>query len=296
MKRATFDFKPAIRELEIATRGSVNNGMLGGYKSVFRGHGLEFDSFRTYAPDDDAGMIDWKASKRANQVLVKQFVEERNQTIYFLIDVSETMLHGSSQGKLKIQYAAEVAASLCYAAIRSGDSVGYCMFSDKIVVDKKPQRGLVTYHDYTTTIVDSRYYGGSCNLKLVLQSFLRNVVGTPIIFILSDFIGSPLVWEDALKQLRSRCDTIAILIHDLYDHTLPGDDVYLLLEHPTTGEQTLINAQENKQFFEQRARAYDTSLKDTLRRCRVDHIHMETTEHFVKPLLTFIRERQLRVK
>ena len=84
-----------IRRLEIFTKSSVGSKLIGRYKSVFKGKGLEFAGYREYSPDDDSTMIDWKASSRANEIMVKEMVEERNLNVFFLIDVPgdlETLL------------------------------------------------------------------------------------------------------------------------------------------------------------------------------------------------------------
>ena len=55
------------------------------YKILFRGKGLEFESFRDFSPDDDASDIDWKTSSRARKLVVKQYREERDLKIFFLV-------------------------------------------------------------------------------------------------------------------------------------------------------------------------------------------------------------------
>ena len=94
MAKLRVDLKPAIKRLEIITSEVVSAGVVGQYKSVFKGKGSEFDGYRDYSLDDDASLIDWKASVRGNKLFVKQFVEERNINIFFLVDVSESMVLG----------------------------------------------------------------------------------------------------------------------------------------------------------------------------------------------------------
>src|SRR3989344_458525 len=110
------------------------------YKILLRGKGLEFESYRTYSADDDASTIDWKASKRANSLLVKQFRDERNLKIMFVIDTGANMVFGSSK-KLKCEYAAEVFTSFAYLILSSGDRVGCLLFKDEVEEYVKPGSG-----------------------------------------------------------------------------------------------------------------------------------------------------------
>ena len=88
----------------------ISTSILGEYKSVFKGVGLEFEEYRRYeAGHDDAKGIDWKASLRASDLLIKTYIEERNLNIFIAVDVSSSMLLGSSK-MLKYEYAANIAA------------------------------------------------------------------------------------------------------------------------------------------------------------------------------------------
>ena len=114
------------------------------YKILIRGKGLEFEAYRTFTPDDDANAIDWKASKRANSLLVKQFRDERNLKIMFVVDAGANMVFGSTK-KIKCEYAAEVFTSFAYLILSSGDRVGCLLFKDKVGEYLKPSSGRKDY-------------------------------------------------------------------------------------------------------------------------------------------------------
>jgi len=101
------------------------------YKIIFRGKGLEFEAFRDFTPDDDASDIDWKTSSRARKLLVKQYKEERDLKIMFLIDVGNNMVFGSGQ-KLKCEYITELVAAFSRIILDNNDQVGFFLFSDKV--------------------------------------------------------------------------------------------------------------------------------------------------------------------
>ena len=132
MKEIKLNLKPLIKELDTQLKkGLSHEPMAGDYRSVFKGRGLEFEGYRDYNPEDDATMIDWKATLRAKRLVVRELREERNLSVLFLFDVSNSMLYASTE-KLKCEYAAELIATLSYAIREVGDAVGLVMFNDKI--------------------------------------------------------------------------------------------------------------------------------------------------------------------
>ena len=168
MAKLRISLTPALKKLEIFTKKNVSNTFLGSYKSVFRGRGIEFEEYRAHIPSDDASFIDWKASLRANQMLVKEFGEERQLNVFILIDVSSTMFYGSTF-KLKNEYAAELAASLCYAVLQADDAVGFALFSDKIVQSSFPAHDPKQLYLLFRALTNEKNYGGSCNFENAIK-------------------------------------------------------------------------------------------------------------------------------
>ena len=118
----------AIKKLEVLVKNLVRTRREGFYLSLFKGKGLEFESYKEYTFGDDASLIDWKASMRTNTLVVKRFREERDLKVLFVVDVSNKMLFGSTE-RLKCEYAAELAAALSYIVLAAGDRIGFCFFS-----------------------------------------------------------------------------------------------------------------------------------------------------------------------
>lgn len=291
MKRKAFDLLPAIKRLELSTKSSILNEVLGSYRSVFRGHGLEFDGYRAYSSGDDAQRIDWKASVRSDDVLVKEFVEERNLTVFLLIDVSDSMLVGSSKAPLKMQYAAELGAFLCQAVVQSDDTIGWALFAHEVKTFSRPQTHPSQFYRYAQDVVDPKWYGGSMNLQHAFEETMRFLAPGSIVIVISDFIGIESKWEKAVRMFGAKYDVIALIVHDVYDHTLPDEDVYLVLEHPSSGTQTTIHAIESRYQFEHLAAQYDKAIRDKLTHAGIDHLHLTTNQSFVSPLIAFFKQR-----
>jgi len=129
-----------VRRIEIATRKVVNDVMAGQYHSVFKGRGMEFSEVREYQPGDDVRIIDWNVTARMGTPYVKKFVEERELTVYLLVDVSASGGF-STAPQTKAELAAEIGALLALAAVRNNDRVGLIAFTDQVERFLPPQKG-----------------------------------------------------------------------------------------------------------------------------------------------------------
>ena len=123
------DIYNKIRSLEIKTRQIVNSTFTGGYHSVFKGQGISFSEVRDYMPGDDVRLIDWNVTAKAGAPFIKIFEEERELTVFLLVDISASGQFGSGQ-KSKLDIAAEMAAVIGFSAINNHDRVGLLLFSD----------------------------------------------------------------------------------------------------------------------------------------------------------------------
>src|SRR3954470_20021890 len=103
-----------VRMIEIASKKKVDDLMSGQYKSHFKGQGVQFSEHRQYVPGDDVRHINWNVSARTKEPLVKKFDEERELTVFLVVDVSWSETFGSSV-KLKSEIAAEIGGMLAYA-------------------------------------------------------------------------------------------------------------------------------------------------------------------------------------
>src|SRR5699024_5212901 len=109
----------------------ASSRLAGEYHSVFKGRGIDFDEVQPYAPGDDVRFIDWNVSARTGELFVKRFVEERELTVWIVVDASASMRFGSVE-RSKAEVVAEIAAVLAFSAIRNNDRVGLIIFSQEI--------------------------------------------------------------------------------------------------------------------------------------------------------------------
>jgi len=282
-KELKLNLEEAIKKLKILTNQIVNTRIVGGYKSVFKGRGLEFEDYRKYTPDDDASTIDWKASVRSKQLLVRNFVEERNLNVFFLIDVSSSMVYSSSD-KLKIEYAAELAAALSFVVLNAGDSVGFALFNDKIVRLVPPSQGLIQYNDLIKTLVDPTYYGGKYDLNEALKLTLAFLKQASVVIIISDFIGLKNNWERYVKIVSKKYDLIGIMIMDPRDEALPDYSGQVVLEDPFSDKQILIRPETISTTYKNYVLKHEEMIKNAFLNAGADFLKLSTDESFVKPI------------
>ena len=81
--------------------------MQGDFHSIFKGSGLEFDGVREYQYGDDTRTIDWNVSAKGHGTFVKTFKEEKEQTVFFLLDVSASQEIGTP-GAQKVDIGKEI--------------------------------------------------------------------------------------------------------------------------------------------------------------------------------------------
>src|SRR3989344_9003959 len=88
-----------VKHIEIKATRLVNDLFGGEYESVFKGRGIEFSEVREYIPGDDIRSIDWNVTARMNTPFVKEYIEERDLTIYIVFDISGSSDFGNVKSK-----------------------------------------------------------------------------------------------------------------------------------------------------------------------------------------------------
>ncbi|MBS3090339.1 DUF58 domain-containing protein [Candidatus Pacearchaeota archaeon] len=280
----------AIRQFEIAIKKTVVTRIIGQYKSIFRGRGLEFDRYVPYNPSDDAVRIDWKASARANELLMKEYVEERDLQIFFLIDVSNSMVFGSTP-KLKNEYTLEISAALANFMLKEGDRVGFALFNERVIKEKMPVAGTRQLHFLVKTLLDPDIYGGNFDLDNALKSLTGRLSGSiALLIIFSDFIGSR-NWARSLKILSQKFEIIGVMVSDPRDRNMPQLSQQIVLEDPYSGKTLLVDPSLVKEAYEKYARAQQQQIKEIFMQAKADFVMIPTEKSFVGPLVDFFKQR-----
>lgn len=291
MKKLKLEIKDLSRKLDVLTKDLVTGSFVGGYKSVFKGKGLEFEKYREYTSGDDASLIDWKATKRANKTLIKEFSEERNLDVFFLFDISDSMIFGSTK-KLKNVYGAEVVASLAYAMVNADDSVGVAMFNKDVVKFSLPLIGLKQYYVILNIITDLDLHGGEYDLTKALEFAINSLSDGTVLIIVSDFIGGLNTdWVELLRVCGSKFQVIGIMVRDPLDRVLPTDPGQVLVSSPVGDKKVVIEPTKIRDAYELFVKQQEKEIKDYFKEANADFIELITDKPFVQPIITFFKGR-----
>lgn len=290
MGRLKIDPGFSLKRLDLVLKGLSNTQYMGNYKSAFKGIGLEFADYRLYSHgNDDASLIDWKASKRVNQTLVKEFVEERNIDILFLVDVSSQMLTGSTK-KLKAEYIAEFVASFSRGALEAGDSVGLVLFSNKIIKNILPGSGMKQFYSLTDSLSDTGNYGGYSDIDNAINFSFKNGKEGSLVILISDFIYG-LNQSKNLKLASKKFDFISIVVRDPIDINLPKGIGEVVIEDPYSGSELLIDPNKVRKEYAKETNSNLNKIKLLMKKYGADYLLLETNKPFVKEIVKFFKKR-----
>jgi len=283
----------AIKKLEITTKDIVNTMIAGSYNSTFKGHGLEFEGYRDYTPGDDSSLIDWKATKRANRLLIKEFLAERNLNLFFLVDTSSTMVY-SSINKLKNEYAAEFITSMAYVMLNVGNSVGFALFNEGVTKKYSPRRTKNQFYTLLDVLTDTSFYGGGYDLASALKFTMGFLEKGALIILVSDFIGLKEGWQKYLKVVGAKFDVIGVMIRDPADIALPKENHQVILSDPLSRKQLLVTPDSVRNRYKEYVRSQEQLLMKTFLKSNCDLIKLTTDKPFVEEILKFFRKRAKR--
>lgn len=283
-----------IRFIEIYTSKAVNDILAGEYESVFKGRGMEFDEVREYAPGDEIRTIDWNVTARMGHPYVKRFVEERELTIMFLVDLSASGTFGSID-KTKNEVAAELCALLAFSAIKNNDKVGLVVFTDTIEMFIPPKKGVSHVLRLIRELLHFKPRKTRTDIVAALDYLGRITHKRCVVFLVSDFQCEE--FEKPLRVLAKRHDLIAISITDPRETHMP--DVGLIeLEDAETGERILIDTGSPafRKEYGKLGRARTSGLRNSFRSIGVDHAEIVSGRNYVKDLVRFFRSRERRLQ
>ena len=241
---ALADILRQVRRIDLRTRRLVSSLTAGGYRSAFRGTGLEFEEVREYSPGDDVRAIDWNVTARAGRPYIKVFREERELTILLLVDVSGSMRFGAIPGispRAKLALAAEAAAVVAVSALRNRDRIGLIAFAERTRLHLPARRG----RGHALRLVREVLAGGAAgraDLAHALDEVQRVAKRRAVVFIVSDFIEGGEALASALARAARRHDVIGLRVTDPGEERLPAGGAPLVIADPEgDGELVLAN-------------------------------------------------------
>ncbi len=282
-----------VRHIEIRTKGLVNELFGGEYHSVFKGRGMQFSEVREYQPGDDIRLIDWNVTARSGNPFVKIFEEERELTVFLMVDVSRSG-HFGSYDKFKTEIGAEIGAVLGFSAINNNDKVGLILFSDEVEKYIIPKKGRFHILRVVRELLYHKPHGKGTSINSAMEFLLQVAKRKSVVFLISDFIDQNYI--KSLRIVNRKHDIIGIQLYDPFEKEIP--EMGLAKVHdPETGEQFWIDTgsyNERTSFSAQRANQLE-NFKKSCDQIKFDLIQIATDEDFVEPIMTYFKKREKRI-
>jgi uncharacterized protein (DUF58 family) len=289
-----------VRQIQIYTSRAVNASFAGQYESVFKGRGMQFEDVREYMPGDDIRTIDWNVTARTGKPYIKRFVEEREMTVIFAVDLSASGRFGTLE-KTKNQIAAEFCAVLAFAAAKNNDKVGLLIFTDNIELFIPPKKGSRHVLRLIRELLYFQTAKKQTNIPLALDYIARVVRKKATVFVVSDFLqmdstSSPRVdFKTSLSLLNKRHDCIAVPVSDPAELMLPKVGIIEFTD-AETGETITIDTSSSgfRRRYEGTSAERFGQLKSLLRSINVDCINISTGKPYINDLIQFFHQRHRR--
>jgi uncharacterized protein (DUF58 family) len=274
------------------------DGLLqGDYRTLFYGFGVDFADLREYQPEDDVRYIDWNVTARMNTPYVRQYVEDREITAWFLLDLSPSVDFGASRSQ-KRTVLVDFVTTMARLLTRHGNRVGAIFFDSRIEKTIPARGGRLQVLRLVNDLIKQPHLPKApfTNLTQLFDGALNSIKKRSLIFIVSDFISVP-GWERPLNLLNRRHEVLAVRLWDPREVELP-DIGPIILEDAETGEQLYVDTHDRKfrTRFSEAARQREAKLNQTFKQAGVDAMSLSTEEDLVGAIVRFATIRRQRRK
>ncbi|HMN47652.1 MAG TPA: DUF58 domain-containing protein [Ignavibacteriaceae bacterium] len=281
-----------VRQIEIRTKGLVNQVFSGEYHSVFKGRGMEFSEVREYQFGDDIRNIDWNVTARFGHPYIKVFEEERELTVILMVDLSGSLMFGSVS-KTKQRIAAELSAILAFSALKNNDKVGLILFTDKIEKFVPPRKGRKHVLRIIREVLSFEPEGKATNLRSALEYMNNTIKKRSIAFLISDFMDEG--YEKILRIVGRKHDLVGIVLDDRREKEIPNIGL-VKLSDAETGEERWIDTSSDRVRRQMQIyiKEKEKIRKSVFITSRLDSVEVTTGSNYIQPLVQFFRRREKR--
>lgn len=279
-----------LNKYEIKIRKAVNSHLNGNFSSIFKGTGLEFSDLRTYQYGDDVRSIDWITTAKGHGAYVKIFKEEKEQTVFFVLDVSGSQEVGKT-GSLKIDLAKELCGVLTLSAIKEASQVGLYAFSDQKEIYIKAETGMKQAYNIISKIYKLSPISTKTNISDAISFVLNILKRKSVIILISDFLDNN--YEHNLKALSRKHDLVVLHIYDKREVNLPSLGIVPVWDKET-GKTQWINTysgifkREMKDLFDDNRNKLEKLCKQN----KATYLSVEAGSDYVNSLISLFRFRK----
>lgn len=282
-----------IKRIEIRSKVLVNEAMSGGYNSVFRGYGMEFQEVREYFPGDDFRTIDWNVTARHSKPYVKIFREERQMNVLLLIDSSGSLNYGSSSST-KSEKLAETAAVLSFTALSNQDKIGAVFFTNEVEKIILPSKNKNTILRLIRDILFLKPKGKGTNINTAIDFAIETMKRRGVIFILSDFFSD--IDYKKIFIASKKHDIIPVVFTDDFEDIPINVGLVDMIDNET-GELILVDTSSKsyKRSIEQRNEKKENFFKE-IKKYNIDPLIINTNDDIEKPIIRYFEKRIKKIR
>ena len=287
-----------VKAIRIRTHKLVSSALAGGYKSSFKGSGIEFEEVRAYQIGDDVRSIDWKVTARKGEPQVKTFREDRQLTLHMLVDTGRSLDFGTRR-VTKRELAAEFVGLVSYVALGTRDRVGLTLFGNTTGLHLASGRTSAHINRLIREVIAASPTDSRSDFVHILEERVRARSRHSLMFVVSDFHGLLDATDADRDRVRSlltilgaRHDVIAVPLEDPFESQLPNAGL-IELDDPVTGERLLLDSASRKvrDAWTENAKARRATLDALLERCRIGVIRQSTDGDIAAPIVRFFESR-----
>ena len=295
MSQAARNPEQILKRLDWTVIRRLDGLLQGDYRTLFQGFGLDLADLREYQFADDVRCIDWNVTARMQEPHVRRYLEDREITAWFLLDMSPSVDFGTVQ-VLKRDLLVDFVGVLARLLTRHGNRIGAIVYDGRgqhLVPARggKPQV-LRLIHELGAQPHLQR--APATDLRPLLETALRTIRRRSLLFVVSDFISAP-GWARPLGLLARRHEVLGVRLYDRRESELP-DIGSVVFEDSETGEQLFFDTHDRgfrARFVEAAARR-ERELAAAFRASAVDALALSTEDDLVRGILRFAALRRQR--
>ena len=285
-----------LHYIEIAASRRIRNMIYGQSRSPIRGSGYEFETHRKYEVGEDMRQIDWNVSARMQELYLKRQFEEREVTVFLVVDVSRSMYFSTATYSKRIRVM-QVAATLGFSAVSDSCNFGFLAFSDRVEAFERPRKGRGHVWRSIEQLYSLQPQNRGTDWEIALRFLRSQLRRMSIVFLLSDFITGPAVTQlgemPDLKILARKHDVVPIVFGDALESHLPSGQGQMRLRSAESGHELLLNLSSGqRKKFEDFVEGRKVSLQNLFYSMGMECLFLEVAEPFMDPLMMLFERRR----
>ncbi len=280
-----------VRKYEIEIRKYLNNSNQGDYNSIFKGSGIDFDDLRPYQYGDDHRSINWNISAKEDKIYTNTYKEDKEQSVFFLVDVSQSQYIGKEENKINISK--EIASVLTISALNTNSQVGILCFSDQKELFIQSKKGASHGYRIIKNLYELNQKSKKTNISSMVKFFMNTVKKKSLVILISDFIDKD--YDKNMRALAKRHDVVCLHIYDDYETNIPNLGI-IELEEKENNFRKWVNTSSTtfKNLSDNLFISKPEELKKEMNAIGINYLKINSKENYVKNLIKLFKYRRKR--